>query len=76
CLDVSSRSTADGAQVLIWDCNGQSNQLWRFNGDGSITAVGANKCLDVPNNSTANGVKLQIWSCSGAANQRWTRPTP
>ena len=69
----SDRGTADGAKVIIWDCNGQDNQQWRLNSDGTITAVGANKCLDVPNNTTANGTKLQIWSCGGAANQRWTR---
>jgi alpha-galactosidase len=59
--------------VIIWDCNGQSNQQWRFNADGTITAVGANKCLDVPNNATANGTKLNIWSCNGGGNQQWTR---
>ncbi|MFD2348259.1 ricin-type beta-trefoil lectin domain protein [Nonomuraea ferruginea] len=73
CLDVNNNGTADGTSVIIWDCNGQNNQKWRFNTDGSITALGANKCLDVPGNATANGVYLQIWTCSGAANQRWTR---
>ncbi len=69
----AAAATADGASVIIWDCNGQNNQKWRFNSDGSLTAIGANKCLDVPNHATANGVKLTIWTCSGGANQRWTR---
>ncbi len=57
----------------IWDCNGQSNQQFRLNTDGTITAVGSGKCLDVNGGATANGTKVQIWDCSGAANQKWTR---
>ncbi|MET8367759.1 hypothetical protein ABZU53_29960, partial [Micromonospora sp. NPDC005194] len=30
--------------VIIWDCNGQSNQRWRLNADGSITGVGSGRC--------------------------------
>ncbi|MEU6432497.1 ricin-type beta-trefoil lectin domain protein, partial [Microbispora sp. NPDC046973] len=58
---------------IIWDCNGQNNQKWRLNSDGSITAVGANKCLDVNGGGTANGTKVIIWSCNGQNNQKWTR---
>ncbi|MEV1177634.1 RICIN domain-containing protein, partial [Nonomuraea sp. NPDC049784] len=28
CLDVNGASQANGAQVQIWDCNGQANQQW------------------------------------------------
>jgi poly(3-hydroxybutyrate) depolymerase len=73
CLDVNGAGTADGTSVIIWDCNGQNNQKWRLNGDGSITAVGANKCLDVSGAGTANGTKVQIWTCHGGTNQSWTR---
>ncbi|MEW9534595.1 ricin-type beta-trefoil lectin domain protein, partial [Microbispora sp. NPDC049125] len=68
---VNGAGTADGTSVLIWDCNGQNNQKWRLNSDGSITAVGANKCLNVT--STANGTKAQILTCNGSNNQKWTR---
>ena len=57
----------------IWDCNGQTNQQFRFNSDGTVTAVGAGKCLDVNGGATANGARVQIWDCSSAANQKWTR---
>ena len=70
---MSNHGTADGTSVIIWDCNGQTNQQWRFNTDGTITAIGAGKCLDVAGNGTANGTRVQIWTCSGAANQRFTR---
>uniref|UniRef100_UPI0004C3C24F ricin-type beta-trefoil lectin domain protein n=1 Tax=Microbispora rosea TaxID=58117 RepID=UPI0004C3C24F len=68
CLDVNGGATADGSTVIIWDCNGQNNQQWRLNSDGSITAVGANKCLDVYGNGTANGSKVIIWTCNGQNN--------
>ncbi|WP_235558149.1 ricin-type beta-trefoil lectin domain protein [Sphaerimonospora mesophila] len=40
-----------------------TRQKWRFNADGTITAVGANKCLDVAEYGTANGSKIHIWTC-------------
>ncbi|TYB43738.1 ricin-type beta-trefoil lectin domain protein, partial [Nonomuraea sp. PA05] len=65
CLDAYNQGTANGTQVIIWDCNGQANQQWRLNADGSITGVQSGRCLDVPNNATANGTKLVLWSCNG-----------
>ena len=59
--------------MIIWDCNGQNNQKWRLNADGTITAVGANKCLDVSGAGTANGTKVQIRACNGQNNQKWIR---
>ena len=28
CLDVTGATTANGAQVELWTCNGGSNQQW------------------------------------------------
>ncbi|MEV6880092.1 RICIN domain-containing protein [Amycolatopsis sp. NPDC051128] len=28
CLDVTGQSTADGAQLQLWDCGGTANQKW------------------------------------------------
>ena len=28
CLDVTGASTAEGALVDLWTCNGQTNQQW------------------------------------------------
>jgi hypothetical protein len=30
CLDVTGRSKADGAAIIHWVCNGQTNQQWRL----------------------------------------------
>ena len=28
CLDVNAASTADGSQMIIWDCHTNANQRW------------------------------------------------
>lgn len=72
CLDVTSGSTADGAKVQLYDCNGTGAQQWSYNSStGDVVNIAANKCLDVTDNSSANGARAQIWSCTGAANQKW-----
>ncbi|MER7727432.1 endo-1,4-beta-xylanase [Streptomyces sp. NPDC096323] len=68
CLDVSSGSTADGAQVQLWDCNNGTNQQWTYTEAGEFRVYG-NKCLDAA--GTGNGAKVQIYSCWGGDNQKW-----
>ncbi|WP_376770629.1 ricin-type beta-trefoil lectin domain protein [Lentzea indica] len=29
CLDANGRGTANGTQLILWSCSGQSNQQWR-----------------------------------------------
>jgi hypothetical protein len=60
--------------VQIWDCNGQPNQQWNVNADGTVVGVGSGKCLDATGNATANGTPLEIWSCNGQPNQKWNQP--
>lgn len=70
CLDVAGASSANGAAVQLYDCNGTAAQQWTVGADGTIRALG--KCLDVTGNSTVNGAKLQLWDCTGGANQKWS----
>jgi hypothetical protein len=58
--------------VIIWDCNGQPNQQWNVNSNGTIVGVQSNLCIDASGQGTANGTKLQLWSCNGQTNQQWT----
>jgi hypothetical protein len=71
CLDVSGGSTADGAQVLIWDCHGAANQQWIRTAAGELRGIGG-KCLDVFGNGGTNGTRITTWTCNGGANQRFT----
>jgi hypothetical protein len=71
CIDVASASSANGAHVQLYDCNGTSAQTWTVgNSDNSIQALG--KCMDVTSASTANGAKVQLYDCNGSAAQKWT----
>jgi hypothetical protein len=74
-VDVSSASTADGADVIQWTWNGGANQQWSFNdaGSGYFTIVNRNsgKCLDVYGQSSADGADVDQWACNGGQNQQW-----
>ena len=72
CLDASGQGTANGTAVIIWDCNGQANQQWVVNANGSITGVQSGLCVDAAAAATANGTKIQLWGCHGGANQQWS----
>lgn len=58
---------------MIWDCNGQNNQKWHINSDGTITNVNAGLCLDACNAATINGTSLVLWTCNGGTNQQWSQ---
>jgi alpha-galactosidase len=87
CLDLPQSSTANGTQMVIWDCHTATNQQFSESGQ-TLRVLG--KCLDIPTNAgsgprvptlcldvneaaTANGTAVIVWSCHSAANQRWIR---
>jgi O-glycosyl hydrolase len=76
CLDANGQGTTNGTKVILWTCNGQANQQWKLNVNGTITGVQSGLCLDVSGAATANGSLVQLWTCSGQTNQGWTRPDP
>jgi hypothetical protein len=69
CVDVASASSANGAHVQLFDCNGTGAQTWTIGDDGTIKALG--KCMDVTAASTTNGAKIQIYDCNGTNAQKW-----
>jgi glucose/arabinose dehydrogenase len=75
CADVNGRSTASGADVIQWTCNGQNNQQWQFIHVGSgiyeIRAVHSNLCLGVVGNSATNGADVVQLTCNASSGQRW-----
>ncbi|WP_066367329.1 glycoside hydrolase family 27 protein [Herbidospora mongoliensis] len=70
CVDVTGASQTNGTAVVLWDCNGQSNQQWTATTAGELRVYGG-KCLDVNNNGTADGTGVLIWDCNGQNNQKW-----
>ncbi|MEY9936939.1 ricin-type beta-trefoil lectin domain protein [Streptacidiphilus sp. MAP5-3] len=69
CLDDNQASTADGTQVVLWDCNGTAAQQWTWTGN---TLTFGGKCLDATGQGTANGTLVELWTCNGGSNQQWT----
>jgi hypothetical protein len=68
---VAGSSTANGAAVQLYDCNGSAAQIWTVgSGDNTIRALG--KCLDVTAASAANGAKVQLYDCNATGAQKWT----
>ena len=51
--------------MIIWDCNGQSNQQWNLNANGTITGVQSGLCLDANGAAHRQRHKLILWSCNG-----------
>ncbi|KKD06969.1 family 43 glycosylhydrolase [Streptomyces sp. WM6386] len=66
CLDVAGSSTADGANVQQYTCNGGNNQKWRVEDQGDDTSrlvnVATGKVLDTADCSSADGADLRQWS--------------
>jgi len=66
CLDVNGASSANGSQMIIWDCHSNANQQFSQNGQ-ELRVMG--KCLDVP--AATAGTRVRIWDCNGSTNQQW-----
>jgi agarase len=75
CLAVAGRSEADGANVIVEDCDAGPNQYWARGtpavGVISLRALHSNKCLDVARLSRDYGANVQQWTCWSGPNQRW-----
>ncbi|MGP4104450.1 RICIN domain-containing protein [Nonomuraea sp. KM90] len=88
CLDVSGFGTNNGARVILWQCHGGPNQLFRpqafqidwFGGNDPNTRLlegrQSGKCLDAANPSAPApprvGAPLQMWDCIGDTDA-WNR---
>ncbi|MDQ0713129.1 GH43 family beta-xylosidase [Streptomyces luteogriseus] len=75
CLEVAGSSSADGANVQQYGCNGGANQRWRLEdlGDDTHRLVNAatGKVLDTADCSTADGADLRQWSWLNNTCQRF-----
>jgi len=71
CLDIQGGSTANGAKLQLWTCNGNAAQQWVQNIDGTLRNPASGKCIDTPSGATANGTRLQIYTCNGNVAQKF-----
>jgi hypothetical protein len=72
CVDDNGGSSANGTKIQMWDCNGNFNQDWTVESNGTLQVNG--KCMDIIGASTANGALIDLWTCNGGINQQWQLP--
>lgn len=74
-MDVDSFSTADGANIMLWESWGAANQQWTINhiGNGAytITNVNSGRVIDVLGGSTTAGDNIGQWGYWGGDTQHW-----
>jgi hypothetical protein len=72
CLDINEPQVrTNGGRVQLWDCDGRSSQLWRFE-RGRVVSLATNRCLDVHGpDAGSNGARIQVSDCHGGPNQAW-----
>jgi Ricin-type beta-trefoil lectin domain len=65
-----------GSHVILWTCNGASNEKWTHlaNGELKLAAHGGTLCLDDPAYSTKDGTQLIVYTCKDSSNQKWSLP--
>ncbi|MEU0007646.1 ricin-type beta-trefoil lectin domain protein [Streptomyces sp. NPDC006314] len=75
CADASGGSSANGTEVIGWDCHGGRNQGWWYDTErGSLhVELTHDRCLDVPGGSFTAGTGLILWNCHGGENQRFVQ---
>ena len=75
CIDISASSTADGAKVQEWDCNGTSAQKFHISptsgGYFKIINVNSGKGLDIKDVSTLANAVVHQWTYGGGTNQQF-----
>jgi GH25 family lysozyme M1 (1,4-beta-N-acetylmuramidase) len=74
CLADPGFSTTNGTRVVLWPCNGYSNQSWALPA-GPVTSQIPGMCLDDLGDQAANGTKIVLSTCDGAPEQAWQAAT-
>ncbi|WPB82683.1 RICIN domain-containing protein [Archangium violaceum] len=73
CMDVGGASTAAGANVLQYTCNGSNNQRFRLvpynNGYFALQAKHSNQCLGIARASMDDGGFLVQSPCAWTTNE-------
>ena len=82
CMGVAGGDVSNGKPIILWSCNGNSDQTWTAtsaNSDGSQpyllrNGTNPNKCLSVAGKSLNQFAALVIWDCkppNDNQDQRW-----
>jgi hypothetical protein len=69
CMNDAGSKTTAGNPVVIYTCNGATNENWAIENDGTVRFLG--NCLDTAGGGTASGTTVVLDPCNGAASQKW-----
>jgi hypothetical protein len=72
CLDAQN----GGPDIELDQCDGDLNQQWVPQSNGTLENPNAQQCLTDPSGSTVNGTQLQLTACSAGPDERWTLSYP
>jgi hypothetical protein len=67
CLDAPNGTI--GAQLQLWDCVGNANQVITPTSAGELRIAG--RCVGADADRIAAGSRVILWTCNGAASQKW-----
>lgn len=70
CLDFKNASSADGTNIMLYNCHYTDSQYLYFDGE-QIKMKSSDKCVDVKSGSTSNGANVQLYHCTGGTAQQW-----
>jgi hypothetical protein len=71
CLDAAGWAAPASANVLLWGCNGDPDQVWSFRPSGELVNAANGTCLAVANGRGVQGADVGIDRCDGSRDQRW-----
>ncbi|MER5459667.1 ricin-type beta-trefoil lectin domain protein [Streptomyces sp. NPDC002668] len=73
CLSLEGGGgTANGTEVILWTCNGRSEQAWDYSAGHQWYNEKAGKCMSTAaGGGTSNGTKVIIYNCLGSDEQHW-----
>jgi O-glycosyl hydrolase len=74
CADANQADTL-GEPILLWTCNGGTNQQFLPQSDGELVGGHSGLCVDVTGNTSADGTAIELWTCTNGANQHWKLPS-
>jgi ricin-type beta-trefoil lectin protein/uncharacterized protein DUF4476 len=72
CLDVAGWAAAGDADVLLWACNDDPDQVWSFTPSGELRNALNGTCLDVAGTRGEQGANVDVLGCESLDDQRWT----
>ena len=75
CLDQDYTGGTAHPTVLVWVCNGGTNQQWRVTSQGNgwftVRNVRSGQCLDQADPASGTTLRVQAYKCNGLLNQQW-----